>query len=132
MTEFIETLVDVHESCRNEANGLRGQIEAQRITINRMDTIARQNAAALKTYLIEAASNLDITTDIATEIAAIFGIELQTEVEVNFTITGTMTVKVPIGEDVDDFMCDLEGTFHVEHDTEEIESFDVECRKSQW
>jgi hypothetical protein len=82
----------------------------------------------VKEYLIENYQELD---EHANDIAELLGIELTKTVQVALTVELDLTIRVPVGEDIDDIMQGIEVEVTTGWDTEaELEASDV--RSTDW
>ena len=74
----------------------------------------------------------EIDADMAENLSRCFDFTLETEVQVNFTITVSGTATVPLGQDVDDIdwenevYVDVRGSGDIDLDVY-VDSFDAEC-----
>lgn len=74
----------------------------------------------------------EIDADMAENLSRCFDFTLETEVQVNFTITVSGTATVPLGQDVDDIdwenevYVDVRGAGDIDLDVY-VDSFDAEC-----
>jgi hypothetical protein len=109
---------------------LNGQIEnLQRIQENQAAGIRRQagQVSEFEDRLKDAVENGEIDGDLAKEFADIFDLELSKTYNITITASWSGTVKVPFGEDVDDF------SFSVEYPTPDYscDGFELDVDEDQ-
>ena len=94
---------------------------SQRVTQRDYNTAAELSALRedLKTFTLDELGNKDITNEQAQKLAVIGGFELTNEVEVLVTVEYSITVNVPVGEDVEDIIHDIDFDA-ISYDTDKI------------
>ena len=104
------------------------------LKLNRMNvlesgnTILSSNIESVRQYILEYAEENDTISDELSEIAELLSIDLDTEIEIEMTISYTATISVPFGKKVssDDFEISINYNSEGEalYDDYTVDSFD--------
>jgi hypothetical protein len=108
----------------NKIKELTGALEAAR-NINRSNANEMNSTRdAMQTWTFEAIENRTIDESDAEEIAEICGFQLTKEVEVEVTVTYSMTVTAGVNDDVEDIVNNINFN-SIDYDTSVIDLQDV-------
>jgi hypothetical protein len=102
LNQRLEALLTANEQLLEEKNNaVKLRLEANDYG-NRLRTEIERNKYNLKETLAEMISDDEIEFDVATRIAEIFDVQLTKRIEVEYKITATATIEVPLNADEDD------------------------------
>lgn len=111
-TEFLERQVEACKELIENKDRLIIRLQDENSSLSqKVHTVKSENRNTMNTlreYILECLSNDDISQSVAEEIASICDFELTTEVTVTVSVEYEIQMQVPIGEDAESIVNDID------------------------